>query len=92
MRATAMSLWQLDAFEYNLTNGETITIYQLLDVPTETLTAQWRVYRRDRFRCANSTCMSLGLHESSGGRAVWPSITRQVLTVGALVSYNDEQV
>lgn len=34
VRATAMSLWQLDAFEYNLTNGETITIYQLLDDAT----------------------------------------------------------
>lgn len=34
VRATAMSLWQLDAFEYRLANGETATIYQLLDDAT----------------------------------------------------------
>ncbi len=31
VRATAMSLWQLDAFEYRLANGQTVTVYQLLD-------------------------------------------------------------
>lgn len=34
VRATAMSLWQLDAFEYDLVGGETVTIYQLLDDST----------------------------------------------------------
>lgn len=34
VRATAMSLWQLDAFEYDLTDGQTVTIYQLLDDST----------------------------------------------------------
>lgn len=34
VRATAMSLWQLDAFEYDLINGQTVTIYQLLDDST----------------------------------------------------------
>lgn len=34
VRATAMSLWQLDAFEYDLAGGETVTIYQLLDDAT----------------------------------------------------------
>ena len=29
-----MSLWQLDAFEYRLANGHTITIYQLIDDAT----------------------------------------------------------
>lgn len=29
-----MSLWQLDAFEYDLLGGETVTIYQLLDDST----------------------------------------------------------
>ncbi|MFC5931643.1 transposase [Cryobacterium melibiosiphilum] len=31
VRATAMSLWQLDAFEYRLADGRTVTVYQLLD-------------------------------------------------------------
>lgn len=34
VRATAMSLWQLDAFKYDLINGQTVTIYQLLDDST----------------------------------------------------------
>lgn len=33
-RATAMALWQLDAFEYRLTDNTTVTIYQLLDDAT----------------------------------------------------------
>src|SRR5699024_4347720 len=33
-RSTAMALWQLDAFEYTLTTGSIITIYQLLDDAT----------------------------------------------------------
>ncbi|WP_255770750.1 integrase core domain-containing protein [Pseudarthrobacter sulfonivorans] len=31
VRATVMSLWQLDAFEYRLAGGQTVTVYQLLD-------------------------------------------------------------
>jgi transposase InsO family protein len=31
VRATVMSLWQLDAFEYRLADGQTMTVYQLLD-------------------------------------------------------------
>lgn len=31
VRATVMSLWQLDAFEYRLLDGKTATVYQLLD-------------------------------------------------------------
>lgn len=31
VRATVMSLWQLDAFEYRLADGPTATVYQLLD-------------------------------------------------------------
>lgn len=34
VRATAMALWQLDAFEYDLADGQTITIYQLIDDST----------------------------------------------------------
>lgn len=34
VRATAMALWQLDAFEYRLTGGMVATIYQLLDDAT----------------------------------------------------------
>ena len=34
VRATAMSLWQLDSFEYRLANAQTATIYQLLDDAT----------------------------------------------------------
>ena len=33
-RSTAMSMWQLDAFEYELTGGQIVTIYQLLDDAT----------------------------------------------------------
>ncbi|WP_188744846.1 integrase core domain-containing protein, partial [Agromyces bauzanensis] len=31
VRATVMSLWQLDAFEYELASGQIVTVYQLLD-------------------------------------------------------------
>jgi Integrase core domain. len=31
VRATVMSLWQLDAFEYALASGQIVTVYQLLD-------------------------------------------------------------
>lgn len=31
VRATVMALWQLDAFEYELADGQTVTIYQVLD-------------------------------------------------------------
>lgn len=31
VRASVMSLWQLDAFEYELASGQTVTVYQLLD-------------------------------------------------------------
>lgn len=31
VRATVMSLWQLDAFEYRLAGGQVVTVYQLLD-------------------------------------------------------------
>lgn len=31
VRATVMSLWQLDAFEYRLAGGQVATVYQLLD-------------------------------------------------------------
>ncbi|TFD00505.1 transposase [Cryobacterium sinapicolor] len=31
VRATVMSLWQLDAFEYRLAGGQIVTVYQLLD-------------------------------------------------------------
>ena len=34
VRATAMALWQLDAFEYALVGGQVATIYQLLDDAT----------------------------------------------------------
>lgn len=34
VRATAMALWQLDAFEYDLADGQTVTIYQLIDDST----------------------------------------------------------
>lgn len=34
VRATALSLWQLDAFEYELAGGQIVTIYQLLDDAT----------------------------------------------------------
>lgn len=30
VRQAVMSLWQLDAFEYRLTIGQTVTVYQLL--------------------------------------------------------------
>ncbi|MFB0833948.1 transposase family protein [Arthrobacter halodurans] len=33
VRATAMVLWQLDAFEFRLASGQTMTVYQLLDAP-----------------------------------------------------------
>lgn len=34
VRATAMALWQLDAFEYTLASGQVVTVYQLLDDAT----------------------------------------------------------
>lgn len=31
VRATVMLLWQLDAFEYRLANGQVVSVCQLLD-------------------------------------------------------------
>lgn len=33
-RSTAMALWQMDAFEFNLSTGKAATVYQLLDDAT----------------------------------------------------------
>ncbi|MFJ5870164.1 integrase core domain-containing protein [Dietzia maris] len=41
VRATAMSLWQLDAFEYRLADGQTVTVYQVLDDATRYDVGSW---------------------------------------------------
>lgn len=47
VRATAMALWQLDAFEYRLANRETATIYQLLDDATRFDVGTWAYLRHE---------------------------------------------
>lgn len=47
VRATAMSLWQLDAFEYRLTEGQTVTVYQLLDDATRYDVGTWAHARHE---------------------------------------------
>lgn len=46
VRATAMALWQLDAFEYRLATGDKATIYQLIDDATR-YDVGTHAYRRD---------------------------------------------
>ena len=41
VRATAMALWQLDAFEFRLANGPTVTVYQLLGEATRYDVGTW---------------------------------------------------
>lgn len=41
VRATAMALWQLDAFEYKLVDGQTVTVYQLIDDATRYDVGTW---------------------------------------------------
>lgn len=47
VRATAMALWQLDAFEYRLASGETATVYQLLDDATRYDVGTWAYARKE---------------------------------------------
>lgn len=47
VRATAMSLWQLDAFEYRLAGGQTVTVYQLLDDATRYDVGSWAHARHE---------------------------------------------
>lgn len=46
-RATAMALWQLDAFEYRLATGTVATIYQLLDDATRYDVGTWAYTRHE---------------------------------------------
>ena len=46
-RSTAMSLWQLDAFEYRLTGDRTLTVYQLLDDATRFDVGTWAHARHE---------------------------------------------
>lgn len=41
VRATAMALWQLDAFEYKLADGQTVTVYQVIDDATRYDVGTW---------------------------------------------------
>lgn len=47
VHSTAMSLWQLDAFEYRLGNGKTKTIYQLIDDATRYDVGTWAYARHE---------------------------------------------
>lgn len=46
-RSTAMALWQLDAFEYSLTGGQVVTVYQLLDDASRFDTGSWAYPRHE---------------------------------------------
>jgi transposase InsO family protein len=46
-RATAMALWQLDAFEYRLVAGTVVTVYQLLDDATRYDVGTWAYTRHE---------------------------------------------
>lgn len=41
VRATAMALWQLDAFECRLADGQTVTVYQVIDDATRYDVGTW---------------------------------------------------
>lgn len=45
VRATAMALWQLDAFEFRLATGLTVTVYQLLDDASRYDVGTWAYQR-----------------------------------------------
>lgn len=47
VRATAMSLWQLDAFEYRLAGGQAVTVYQVLDDATRYDVGTWAHVRHE---------------------------------------------
>ncbi|MGO1694084.1 MAG: integrase core domain-containing protein [Arthrobacter sp.] len=47
VRATAMALWQLDAFEFRLANGPKVTVYQLLDDATRYDVGTWAYQREE---------------------------------------------
>lgn len=47
VRATAMALWQLDAFEYRLADGTTATVYQVLDDATRYDVGSWAHSRHE---------------------------------------------
>ncbi|WP_417219630.1 integrase core domain-containing protein [Arthrobacter sp.] len=47
VRATAMALWQLDAFEFSLAHGPTVTVYQLLDDATRYDVGSWAYQREE---------------------------------------------
>jgi hypothetical protein len=58
VRATAMSLWQLDALEYRLSNGQTITIYQLIDDATRYDVGTWAYLRHENSTDAKHVLVS----------------------------------
>ena len=47
VRATVMSLWQLDAFEYRLAERQTVTVYQVLDDATRYDVGSWAHARHE---------------------------------------------
>ena len=47
VRATARALWQLDAFEYRLADGQTATVYQVLDDATRYDVGSWAHTRHE---------------------------------------------
>lgn len=46
-RSTAMALWQLDAFEYRLSNGKVVTVYQFLDDASRFDVGSWAYHRHE---------------------------------------------
>ena len=46
-RSTAMAMWQLDGFEYRLTNGKVATIYQVIDDATRYDVGTWAHARHE---------------------------------------------
>lgn len=46
-RSSEMAMWQLDAFEYRLTNGKVVTIYQVIDDATRYDVGTWAHARHE---------------------------------------------
>lgn len=59
-RATAMALWQLDAFEYRIGEGKVLTVYQLLDDATRYDVGSWAYQQHETSHDATPTMCSLG--------------------------------
>lgn len=72
-----MALWQLDAFEYRLTNGQVVTVYQLLDDAFRFDVGSW-AYCRHGNSADTQDLLDRAIHH-----AKWSTHHRRTCWVGA---------